>query len=147
MKQFLYCGIVLIALTASGWSYAASPLNIPELCGAEFVDSPENRVYRGKFKNYRGSLETALVITPNRNDEGKIVVFYLWGVQPKWDISEAGCVLAMATEEENTLTVPLRRGKVRVTYKFSGDKASVKYKWSGGGTTRTTKGKVTLSDS
>ena len=73
-------------------------------------------------------------------------MFYLWGVQPKWDIHEAGCVLAMGTEEGSELTFPLRGGKVRVTYEFSGDEASVKYKWSGGGSTRTTKGNVALSD-
>lgn len=143
MKSLFTTGIALVVLTASGWCSADS-LNIPALCGAEFVDDPENRVYRGRFKNYRGSLEHALVITPIKNDEGETVVFYLYGVEPKWDIDLPGCVRATGTEKGNTLIVRMRGGSIRVTYKFSGDDASVKYKRSGGGTT---KGEVTLSDS
>ena len=88
-----------------------------------------------------GALETALVITPIE-EEGKTVVFYLWGVQPKWDINYPGCTRALGTEDGKKLTVHLREN-TRVIYKFSGDKASVKFKRSG----RATPGKVTLSDS
>ena len=140
MKSLCTTGIALFVLVASGW-VSAAPLNIPELCGAEFVENPENRIYRGKFKNYRGTLETALVITPIK-DEGETVVFYLYGVEPKWNIELPGCVRAMGTEKGETLTLFLRGGSVRVTYKFSGDEASAKYKTNRG----TTKGKVTLSE-
>ena len=118
------------------------PLNILELCRDEgYVDDPENRIWRGKFKANVTRLETALVMTPMRDEEDNIVVFYLWGAQPKWDIDEAGCSRTTGTEKGNTLTLRLSGGK-RVIYKFSGEKASAKYK-SGG---HTTKGKLTLSE-
>ena len=140
-RLLLHGGIVLIALTASGWSQAA-PLNIPELCGTEFVESPENRIYRGQYEYKKTVLDTALVVTPAKSDDG-IVVFYIWGEQPEWDIDEAGCVRAMGTEKGKRMTVRLREGKVRVTYKFSGDKVSVQYKSEQG---YITKGKLALSD-
>ena len=142
MKSLFTAGVALIALTASGWSSAAA-LNIPELCSdAEFVEDPENRVYRGQFKYKKTTLDTALVVTPTENDDG-IVVFYIWGEQPEWNIDEAGCVRAMGTEKGNRMTVRLIGGKVRVTYKFSGDKVSVKYKNQEG---YITKGKLTVSE-
>ena len=142
MKILLTAIAAVIALTASGWS-SADPLNIPELCSdAEFVDDPENRIYRGQYKYKKTTLDTALVVTPTTSDDG-IVVFYIWGEQPEWDIDEAGCVRSIGTEKGNRMTVRLRDGKVRVTYKFSGDKVSVKYKSEQGWIT---KGKLSLTD-
>ena len=66
MKRFrlVRYGIGLIALTLSGWSNA-SPLDISELCGGiELLKHPENRVYRGQFKDGGVTLEHALVVTP-----------------------------------------------------------------------------------
>ena len=141
MKHLVSCAIALIALTASGWSYA-SPLNILELCGGHaIVNDPENRVYRGEYESRGSTLETALVITPV-TASGATVVFYLWGVQPKWKIPEAGCRPAVAQQDGETMKLYMRGGKTRVTYEFSGDEASVKYKRGG----RTTNGKVTLSE-
>ena len=126
--------------TKSEWS-SADLLSIPELCSdQDFVNDPENRIYRGTFK---GALETALVITPIE-EEGKTVVFYLWGVEPKWDINDPGCTRALGTAKGKKLTVRLR-GDVRAIYKFSGDKAKATVKYKSGG--RVTPGKVTLSDS
>ena len=142
MKSLFTAIAAVVALTASGWSSAA-PLNIPALCGdAEFVDDPENRIYRGQFKYKKVTLDTALVVTPTTSDDG-VVVFYVWGEQPEWDIEEAGCVRSMGTEKGNRMTVRLREGRVRVTYKFSGDEVSVKYKTEQGWIT---KGKLSLAD-
>lgn len=141
MKRLVSYGIALIALTASGWSHA-SPLNILELCGDfELLKHPENRIYRGEFKN-RGKyvLETALVVTPI-TASNVTVVFYLWGAQPKWKIPDAGCVPGLGGWKDETLLVTTRRGKNNVKYKFSGDEAAVTFKGRGGSTT---KGKVTL---
>ena len=143
MNRLVSCAVALVALTASGWSHA-SPLNILELCGGfEILNDPENRVYRGQSKSRGATLDTALVITPVTHG-GATVVFYLWGEQPKWKIDEAGCVPAVGYWKKNTLTVYMRRAKVQVSYKFSDDEASAKYKykWSGG----TTNGEVALSE-
>ena len=141
VKHLVSCGIAFIALAVSGWSNA-STLDIPELCGEfDILNDPENRVYRGELKWKRDTLETALVVTPVTRS-GATVVFYVWGEQPKWKIKEAGCVPAAAYQKGDTMTLHMRGTKVRATYKFSGDEASVKYKQGG----RTTKGKVTLSD-
>ena len=70
------------------------------------------------------------------------MVFYVLGEQPKWKLSEAGCAPAAASQKGDTMTFYMGGTKIRVTYKFSGDEASVKYKQGG----RTTKGKVSLSD-
>ncbi len=139
MKLPLYSlGVAVLLLTASGPSSAA-PLDIPALCGdVGFEDHPENRIYRGSFRG--GKLETALVITPVRDEDGNIEVFYLWGEQPEWNIDEAGCTIAYATEKGKKLKVRLRNA--RVIYKFSGDKAAVRFKRDG----YVTPGKVTLSD-
>ena len=129
MKILLTAIAAVVALTASGWS-SADPLNlnIPELCSdAEFVDDPENRIYRGQYKYKKITLDTALVVTPTTSDDG-IVVFYIWGEQPEWDIDEAGCVRSTGTEKGNRMTVRFSEDKARVTYKFSDDKVSVKYK-------------------
>ena len=142
MKRLVTGGIALIALAVSGWS-SASTLDIHELCGGfELLKDPENRVYRGEYKSKGVVLETALVVTPVTSS-GVTVVFYLWGEQPKWKIPEAGCVPAVATEKGDKLSLHTRRGKNRITYKFSGDEASVKFKGRGGSTT---KGKVSLSE-
>ena len=140
MKRSLYSlGVAVLLLAASGPSSAA-PLDIPALCGDEgFEDHPENRIYRGSFRS--GKLETALVITPVRDEDGSIEVFYLYGEQPDWGIDEAGCAIAHATEKGKQLKLRLGNG-ARVIYKFSGDKATVRYKLGG----RVTPGKVTLSD-
>ena len=142
MKRLVTGGIALIALAVSGWS-SASTLNIHELCGGfELLKHPENRIYRGEFKSKGAVLETALVVTPV--ESGNVtVVFYLWGEQPKLKISEAGCVPGLGGWKGDTLLVTTRRGKNNVTYKFSGDEASVKVKGRGGSTT---KGKVSLSE-
>lgn len=142
MNRLVFCGVALIALTASGWSNA-SPLNISDLCGGfEILNDPENRVYRGEFKSKGVTLETALVVTPVTSSN-VTVVFYLWGEQPKWKIPEAGCVPGLGGWKKDTLLVTTRRGKNNVKYKFSGDEAAVTFKGRGGSTT---KGKVTLSD-
>ena len=142
MRRLVTCGIALIALTASGWSNAA-PLNITELCGDyELLKHPENKIYRGEFKSKGVVLETALVVTPVKASE-ITVVFYLWGEQPKWKISEAGCVPGLGGWKGDTLLVTTRSGKNKVKYKFSDTEATVKFKGRGGSTT---KGKVTLSE-
>ena len=139
MKHFLSLGVAILLLTASGPSSAA-PLDIPALCSDEgFEDHQENRIYRGSFRG--GKLETALVITPFRDEDGRIEVFYLWGEQPQWNIDEAGCEIAYATEKGKELKVRLGNS-ARVIYRFSGDKATVRYKRGG----NVTPGKVTLSD-
>ena len=139
MKRLVTCGIALIALAVSGWS-SASTLDIPELCGdLEILKDPENRVYRGQFKGGGVVLEHALVVAPITHNR-ETVVFYVWGKQPVWNISKAGCRLGTGAVNADTLTIYWKG--LRVTYKFSGDDASVKYKFSGG----TTKGKVTLSE-
>ena len=141
MKHLVSCGIAFIALAVSGWSNA-STLDIPELCGGfDILNDPENRVYRGEFKSKGVTLETALVVTPVASG-GDTVVFYVWGEQPKWKISEAGCTPAAASQKGDTMTFYMGGTKIRATYKFSGDEATVKYKRGG----RTTKGKVTLSE-
>ena len=144
MKRLLHCGIFLAVLTASGWSYA-DPLDIHELCGDfEILKDPENRIYRGQYKGGGVTNEHVLVITPITGmgtENRQTLTFYVWGKQPRWDISEAGCIPATGMVKGDILTIYWKSD--RVTYKFSGDKASVKYKWSGG----TTKGKLTLSDS
>ena len=99
-------------------------------------------MYRGELKSKGVTLETALVVTPVESGN-TTVVFYLWGEQPKWNISEAGCVPGLGGWKKDTLLVTTRRGKNIVKYKFSGDEASVTFKGSGG---RTTKGKVALSE-
>ena len=137
MKSAFTVGVAFLVLTASGWCGAA-PLNIPDLCYG-FVDDAANRVYLGKFEQNDVSLDTALVITPTKNYAGKTTVFYLWGAQPAWDISEAGCVRETAVEKGDTLTIRMRG--IRVNYEFSGDEASVRYTRDG----TTTNGKVTLS--
>ena len=140
MKRLAFCGVALVALTASGWSHA-SPLNILELCGDfELLKHPENQIYRGEFKSKGVTLETALVVTPVESSN-VTVVFYLWGEQPKLKISEAGCIPGLGGWKGDTLLVTTRRGKNKVKYKFSGDEATVKFKGRGGSTT---KGKVTL---
>ena len=140
MKRLVSCGIALVALTASGWSHA-SPLNIPELCGGfEILNDPENRVYRGQFKKSGATHDTALVITPIALP-GSTLVFYVWGEQPKWKISKAGCVPAIGTGKAGTMTVHLNAIKARVTYEFSGDEVSAKFKGR-----NTIKGKLTLSE-
>ena len=140
MKLSLPLGVAVLLLTASGPSSAA-PLDIPALCSDKgFKDHPENRIYRGSFRG--GKLETALVITPIRDEDGSIEVFYLWGEQPQWNIDEAGCTIASATEKGKELKLRLGTGGARVIYKFSGEKATVKFKRGG----RVTPGKVTLSD-
>ena len=140
MKNLLTVVAAVALVTASGWS-SADPLNIPELCSdQEFVDNPENRIYRG---SYQGTLETALVVTPIE-EEGKTVVFYLWGVAPSWDINDPGCTRALGTAKGKKLTVRLR-GVTRVIYKFKSDKAKASVKYKGGGWS--TPGKVTLSES
>ena len=142
MKRLLVGAVALVALTTAGWGHA-SPLNIAELCGGfEILNNPENRVYRGEFKSRGVTLETALVVTPVESSN-VTVVFYLWGEQPKWNISEAGCVPGLGGWKKDTLLVTTRRGKNKVKYKFSGDEAAVTFKGRGG---RTTKGKVELSE-
>lgn len=141
MKRLASCGVAFIALAVSGWSNA-STLDIPELCGGfDILNDPENRVYRGEFKSRGSTLETALVVTPVTSS-GATVVFYVWGEQPKWNIDEAGCVPAVASQKGETMIFYMGGTKTRVTYKFSGDEASVKYKRGG----RTTKGRVVLSE-
>ena len=139
MKRLVTFGIALIALAVSGWSNASS-LDIPELCGnLGILKDPENRVYRGWFKGGGTELETALVVTPitlNRDT----LVFYVWGKQPVWRIQRAGCRFGTGAKKADTLTINWKG--LRVTYKYSGDKATVKYKRGG----NTTKGKVTLSE-
>ena len=142
MNRLVSCGVALIALTASGWSNA-SPLNISELCGGfEILNNPENRVYRGEFKSKGVTLETALVVTPVTSYD-VTVVFYVWGAQPKWKISEADCHPSVATWKGDKLSLHTHRGKNRIIYKFSGDEAAVTFKGRGGSTT---KGKVILSE-
>ena len=141
MKRLVTGGIALTALAVSGWS-SASTLDIHELCGGfDLLNDSENRVYRGEFKSKGVTLETALVVTPVTSN-GRTVVFYLWGEQPKLNISEAGCTPAAASQKGDTMTFYMGGTKIRATYKFSGDEASVKYKRGGS----TTKGKVALSD-
>ena len=138
MKRLVASGVALIALAVSGWS-SASALDVPELCGGfDILNDPENRVYRGAFKSKDITLETALVVTPVTSN-GDTVVFYVWGVQPQWDISEAGCRPGTGATEGDTLTIFWEN--VRLSYTFSGDKASVHYTWSGW----TRDGSVTLS--
>ena len=144
MKSFFTVVAAVALLTASGWS-SADPLNIPELCSdQEFVDDPENRIYRGSFRG--GALETALVITPIE-EEAKTVAFYLWGVAPNWDINDPGCRRALGAEKGKKFTVRMQVGErdVRVIYKFSSDKTKATVKYKSG--SRSTPGKVTLSDS
>ena len=142
MKRLVFCGIASIALAVSGWSNA-SALDISELCGGfDILNDPENRVYRGEFKSKGVTLETALVVTPVTS--GNVtVVFYLWGEQPKWKISEAGCVPGLGGWKKDTLLVTTRRAKNNVKYKFSGDEATATFKGRGGSTV---KGTVTLSE-
>ena len=142
MKRLVTGGIALIALAVSGWS-SASTLNIHELCGGfDLLKHPENQIYQGELKRKGVALEIALVVTPV--ESGNVtVVFYLWGEQPKWKVSEAGCVPGLGGWKGDTLLVTTRRGKNNVTFKFSGDEATVKFKGRRGGTT---KGKVTLSE-
>ena len=141
MRRTVSCGIAFIALAVSGWSNA-STLNIPELCGGfDILNVPENRVYRGEIKSRGATLETALVVTPVTSG-GATVVFYVWGEQPKSKIDEPGCVPAAASRKGDTMKFYMEDTKVRVTYKFSGDEASVKYKRGGA----TTKGKAALSE-
>ena len=139
MKRLVTCGIALIALAASGWS-SASSLDIPELCGdLELLKDPENRVYRGQFKSGGVVLEHALVVTPITHNRDTVVL-YVWGKQPQWKISKAGCSLGTGAGKGDTLAIYWKG--LQVTYKFSGDKATVKYKRGGS----TTNGKVTLSE-
>ena len=140
MKRLVTCGIALIALAASGWS-SASSLDIPELCGdLELLKDPENRVYRGQFKGGGVVQEQALVVTPITHNR-HTVVLYVWGKQPQWKISKAGCSLGTGARKGDTLAIYWKG--LQVTYKFSGDKATVKYKRRGSSTTN---GKVTLSE-
>ena len=138
MKRLVAGGVALIALAVSGWS-SASALDVPELCGGfDILKHSENRVYRGEFKSKDITLETALVVTPVTSN-GDTVVFYVWGVQPQWDISEAGCRPGTGASDGDTLTIFWEN--VRLSYTFSGDNASVRYTWSGW----TRDGSVTLS--
>ena len=51
----------------------------------------------------------------------EIVVFFVHGKRPRWNIPTAGCVPAAGTERGHTLTIYWQHG--RSTYKFSGDEA------------------------
>lgn len=139
MKRLVTCVIVCIGLTVSGWS-SANNLNIVGLCGEfDLVKHPKNRVYRGQFEDGGVILEHALVVTPVTRG-GESVVFYVWGEQPQWDISKAGCRPGTGAKKEDALAIFWEN--VQVTYTFSGDEASVKYTWSGW----TRSGRVALSE-
>ena len=89
MKRLAFCGVALVALTASGWSHA-SPLNILELCGDfELLKHPENQIYRGEFKSKGVTLETALVVTPVESSNVN-VVFYLWALGGAAEVEDFG---------------------------------------------------------
>ena len=104
MKRLVTCGVAFIALTASGWG-SASTLDIASLCGDfELLTDPKNRVYRGQFEDGGTVLDHALVVTPITRG-GESVVFYVWGAQPQWNISEAGCRPGTGAEKGDTLTV------------------------------------------
>ena len=143
MKRLLHCGILLVTLTASGWSHA-SPLDIIALCGDfEILRDPGNRIYRGQYKIGDTVRKHALVVTPITrmgSETRQTLTFYVWGAQPAWDAPEAGCIPATGSEKGDTLSIYWKND--RVIYKFSGDKVSVKYKWRDG----MAKGKLTLSD-
>ena len=143
MRQAISCIVALIALAATGISHA-NTLNLQELCGGfEILNDPDNRVYRGQSK-YRGvTLDTALIMTPISN-AGATVVFYAWGIQPKWNIDEPGCAPATSYWKKDAMTVYMARGKIRITYKFSDDETSAKYTYRRGD--RLSKGAVTLSE-
>ena len=137
MKNTLKMGAAFLFLTAPLWCGATS-LNIPDLCHG-LVDDPANRIYVGQFGEGDGTLDTALVVTPNRNSRGEVVVFYVWGDSPQGTF-EAGCVRRKGVEEGNELAVRLPR-MARVTYEFQGDDASVKFVRNA----ETTHGRVSLS--
>ena len=144
MKRLVQFGMVLIALTVSGWS-GASTLDVSELCGGfALFDNPETRVYRGKFEDDKGvTLDHVLVVTQT-TDAGKALVFYIHGKQRKWNIKKSECIPRIGQIDDNTLT--LRWSNIKVTYVFDNDgTASVKYVFRRrDGTTRTTRGKVAL---
>ena len=128
MKNSLACAVVLVALTAPGWS-GASTLDVAALCGkSELLNDPGNRVYRGQFQGGGVALDHALVVTPMTLG-GETVVLYVWGEQPQWNVPEAGCRLGTGAEKGDTLTVYWE--DIRVAYEFSGDEASVQHTWSG----------------
>ena len=139
MKRLASYGILCIGLTASGWS-SANNLDIVGLCGEfDLVKHPKNRVYRGQFEDGGVVLEHALVVTPVTRG-GESVVFYVWGEQPQWNISKAGCRPGTGAEKKDTLTIHWEN--IQVSYTFSGDEASVKYAWSGW----TRNGRIALSE-
>ena len=128
MKRLMKGGIASIALTMSRWC-SASTLDIAALCGDfDLLKHSENRVYRGRFEGGGVAMEHALVVTPVTRG-GETVVFYAWGEQRGWNVSEAGCRPGTGTVKGDTLTIYW--DGIQVSYEFSGDDASVKYTWSG----------------
>ena len=147
MKQAMYCITVLTALALSGVAYAQKPLDIKKLCGNhDIVTNPKNKVFHGEFKRRGETLQTALVATPMKIGKSKTrIVFYLWGVQPKWEIDEAGCVPAVATWKTQTelrVSTTWRRKAVKYTFTEDATEGKVVYYGNRGSTT----GKVYRSE-
>ena len=144
MKRLVQFGMVLIALTVSGWS-GASTLDVSELCGGfALFDNPETHAYRGKFEDNKGVTLDHVLVVAQITGAGKVLVFYINGKQRKWNIKKSGCFPRIGQIDGNTLT--LRWSNIKVTYVFDNDgTASVKYDFRRrDGTTRTTRGKVAL---
>ena len=128
MMRLMTHGFAFIALTVSAWCNA-STLDIAKLCGDfELLKHSENRVYRGQFEDGGTVLDHALVVTPVTR-EGETVVFYVWGEQPSWNVSKAGCRPGTGAKKGDTLAIYWE--DTLVAYKFSGNGASVKYTWRG----------------
>ena len=144
MKYFASMAIASIILLGSS---SVRALDVPAICGDfEFFKNPETRVYRGQFEDGKGVTLDHVLIVAEVTDAGKALAFYVYGKQPKWKIKKPGCSPRIGSVDGDTLTLPLRRNRLTVTYVFNDDgTASVKYvSKRRDGSTRTTRGKVAL---
>ena len=145
MKPYLTSLLAFATLTLPGVALA-EPLNIQELCGDyPIIHAPENRIYRGEFKRQGNTMQTALVATPVKVSK-TMIVFYLWGEQPKWKIDEAGCVPAVARWKSSRpccgASTTWRKNVLKYTFTEDATQAKVKYNGPRGSTS----GEIHLSE-
>ena len=111
-----------MTVALSGTAFAA---DAERLCGAfKVLKSPDAVRYSGKYDE--NSRPHTLVIA-ERLDDGKALVFYVYGKRPGRDSDSEGCSPRVARfKDDAVLFVKLTR-RFGATYLFDGDTATVEW--------------------
>ena len=80
--------------------------------------------YSGKYDE--NSRPHTLVIA-ERLDDGRALVFYVWGKQPDRDRGREGCTIRVARFTDDAVLLVKTSRRIVVTYRFDGDTATVEW--------------------